>query len=38
MYYWKEEKKEEKKIPFPVTESVLTDVSLPIDKVSGDDE
>jgi len=38
MYYWKEDKKEEKKIPFPVTESVLTDVSLPIDKVSGDDE
>jgi len=37
-YYWKEEKKEEKKIPFPVTECVLTDVVLPIDKESGDDE
>jgi len=38
MYYWKEEKKEEKKIPFPVTECVLTDVVLSIDKESGDDE
>ena len=38
MYYWKEEKKEENKIPFPVTESVLTDVKLTIDKESGDDE
>ena len=38
MYYWKEEKKEEKKIPFPVTECVLTDVKLTIDKESGDDE
>ncbi len=37
MYYWKEEK-EEKKIPFPVTESVLTHVNLPIDKESGDGE
>ena len=37
-YYWKEEKKEEKRIPFPVTECVLTDVVLPIDKESGDDE
>jgi len=38
MYYWKEEKKEEKKVPFPVTESVLTHVNLPIDKESGRDE
>jgi len=37
-YYWKEEKKEEKKIPFPVTESVLTDVVFSIEQESGDDE
>ncbi len=37
IYYWKE-KKEEKKISFPVTESALTDVVLAIDKESGGDE
>jgi len=38
MYSWKEEKEKEKNIPFPVTESVLTDVVLSIDEESGDDE